>query len=76
MAARKITAPNSKVRAFHVERVCEMYRRYSSGLEFDEGDEDVGVCVLSCEGSEVPMEGDVSLVMSMVDGNDFGRPAP
>tara|TARA_R110002003_G_scaffold279_8_gene18077 strand:- start:4640 stop:4861 length:222 start_codon:yes stop_codon:yes gene_type:complete len=32
IAARKMTAPNSNVRAFHVESVCETYSRHKSGL--------------------------------------------
>jgi hypothetical protein len=32
MAARKMTAPNSKVRAFHVESVCDKYSLQSSGF--------------------------------------------
>lgn len=27
-----MTAPNSKVRAFHVESVCDIYNRHTSGL--------------------------------------------
>ena len=32
MVARKITAPNSKVLAFHVDRVCERYNFHSTDL--------------------------------------------
>ena len=31
MEARKRTAPNSNMREFHAERLCEMYSRYSTG---------------------------------------------
>ena len=38
MAARKMTAPNSKVREFQVERMCEVSRRYKTPFEsFDSG---------------------------------------
>lgn len=30
MDAKKSTAPNSNMREFHAERLCEMYNRYST----------------------------------------------
>jgi hypothetical protein len=73
MAARKMTAPNSNVRAFQVERVCDRYRRQSRGL--------VGVAVSeellrASDDLGLPVEGDVSDVMSGSDAFGFEEPAP
>lgn len=61
--ARNITAPNSKVRAFHVESVCDKYRRRSKGVMDFAGGDGGGAGFISVSG-EMPMgEADLSLVM-------------
>jgi hypothetical protein len=80
MGARKITAPNSKVREFHVDNVCDVYRRYNNGL----ADVVAEVGSFRCDGGELPLELDVgepiegsdSLLMVVYDVLSDGRPAP
>jgi hypothetical protein len=58
IAARKITAPNSKVREFHVDRVCDVYSRYKRGF--------VEVGLVEGEGLREPVEGNEPPVVMFV----------
>jgi hypothetical protein len=77
-----MTAPNSKVREFHVERVCDVYKRYNNGLfdveaevgSFLSDSEELFVLVEFAVGE--PIEGNDSLLMVVYDVLWDGRPAP
>jgi hypothetical protein len=79
MAARKMTATNSKVREFDVDRVCDVYNRYNNGL----ADVVTAVGSFRSDGEELlleldigePIEGNDPIFMVVYDVLWDGRPA-